>query len=89
MQLLHWRLKRFQLLTAIRRMIAGAQRSGTTLMRPGLTGARKLILSDYFGRFKLSWSAPENLLYFLVEITDDAFVDGYVYPDGAAIPILT
>ena len=38
--------------------------------------------SDYFGRFKVSWSAPENLLYFLVEVTDDAFVDGYVYPNG-------
>jgi len=38
--------------------------------------------SDFFGRFKLSWSAPENLLYFLVEVTDDAFVDGYIYPEG-------
>ncbi len=39
--------------------------------------------SDFFGRFKVSWSESENLVYFLVEITDDAFVDGYVYPgDG-------
>jgi hypothetical protein len=37
--------------------------------------------SDYFGRFKVSWSEAENLVYFFVEITDDAFVDGYVYPD--------
>ena len=39
--------------------------------------------SDFFGRFKVSWSESENLVYFLVEITDDTFVDGYVYPgDG-------
>ncbi|MEA3477561.1 MAG: glycosyl hydrolase, partial [Bacteroidota bacterium] len=34
---------------------------------------------DYSGKYKVSWSAAENLLYFLVEITDDEFVDGYVY----------
>lgn len=39
--------------------------------------------SDFFGRFKMSWSEQENLLYYLVEITDDAFIDGYVFPgDG-------
>ena len=38
--------------------------------------------SDFFGRYKMSWSATENLLYFLVEITDDAFVDGYIFPAG-------
>jgi hypothetical protein len=38
--------------------------------------------ADYFGRFKVSWSESENLVYFLVEITDDAFVDGYVFPEG-------
>ncbi len=48
-----------------------------------ITWGEEIDSSDYFGRFKLSWSAPGNLLYFLVEITDDAFVDGYVYPDGA------
>jgi len=37
--------------------------------------------SDFFGRFKISWSEAENLVYCLVEITDDAFIDGYVYPD--------
>ena len=36
---------------------------------------------DYTGRYKTVWSSEENLLYFLVEITDDVFVDGYVYPD--------
>jgi len=38
--------------------------------------------SDYSGRFKVSWSEAENLLYFYVEITDDAFVDGYVFPES-------
>jgi len=37
--------------------------------------------SDFFGRFKVSWSEAENLVYYLVEITDDAFVDGYVFPE--------
>ncbi|MFA7711748.1 MAG: sugar-binding protein [Candidatus Neomarinimicrobiota bacterium] len=32
---------------------------------------------DYSGRFKVAWSPTENLLYFLVEIHDDVFVDGY------------
>jgi hypothetical protein len=36
---------------------------------------------DFFGRFKVSWSEAENLVYYLVEITDDAFIDGYVFPD--------
>ncbi|MDD1674642.1 MAG: T9SS type A sorting domain-containing protein [Methanomicrobiales archaeon] len=35
--------------------------------------------SDYSGRYKTVWSSAENVLYFLVEITDDIFVDGYVY----------
>ena len=38
--------------------------------------------SDYFGRFRVSWSEQENLLYYFVEITDDAFVDGYTFPDN-------
>ena len=37
--------------------------------------------SDYYGRFKMTWSEEENLVYYLVEITDDVFVDGYVYPN--------
>ena len=35
--------------------------------------------ADYFGRYKCVWSPVSNLLYFLLEITDDVFVDGYVY----------
>ncbi len=38
--------------------------------------------SDFHGEFKVSWSSAENLMYYLVRITDDAFIDGYVYPDG-------
>jgi len=38
--------------------------------------------TDYFGRYKMSWSEAENLVYFFVEVTDDAFVDGYTFPDN-------
>jgi len=37
---------------------------------------------DYTGRYKIVWSSEENLLYFLVKITDDVFVDGYVFGPG-------
>ncbi len=33
--------------------------------------------TDYQGRYKLVWSSATNLLYFLIEIQDDVFVDGY------------
>lgn len=33
--------------------------------------------NDYSGRYKVVWSSRTNLLYFLVEVTDDVFVDGY------------
>lgn len=32
---------------------------------------------DFSGRYKVVWSSTTNLLYFLVEVTDDVFVDGY------------
>jgi hypothetical protein len=32
---------------------------------------------DYYGRYKVVWSKKENLLYFLVEITDDYAIGGY------------
>jgi hypothetical protein len=32
---------------------------------------------DHYGRFKVVWSKKENLLYFLVETTDDVSVGGY------------
>lgn len=35
--------------------------------------------NDFTGKFKVVWSAETNLLYFLVDIIDDVFVDGYVY----------
>jgi hypothetical protein len=34
--------------------------------------------TDYFGRFKITWASNTNLLYFLVEITDNIFVDGFI-----------
>jgi hypothetical protein len=37
---------------------------------------------DFTGNFKILWSEETNLLYFLVEIIDDEFVDGYVFPNG-------
>ena len=38
--------------------------------------------SDFTGRFKVLWNKTTNLLYFVVEITDDAFVNGYVYANN-------
>jgi hypothetical protein len=40
---------------------------------------------DYSGRYKIAWSQEENLLYFLVEIEDDYFVDGYQFGQTADI----
>jgi len=37
---------------------------------------------DYTGQYKVVWSSTENVLYFVVEITDDVFVDGYVFGPG-------
>jgi hypothetical protein len=34
--------------------------------------------SDFAGHYKVVWSASTNLLYFLVEVTDDMFVDGFI-----------
>ena len=50
--------------------------------QPWITWGQDIDSSDYSGRFKVSWSASENLLYFYVEVTDDAFVDGYVFPES-------
>jgi hypothetical protein len=37
---------------------------------------------DYTGQYKIVWSSAENVLYFLVQVNDDAFIDGYEYPGG-------
>jgi hypothetical protein len=34
--------------------------------------------SDYTGRYKVIWSSQTNLLYFLMEVTDDVLIDGYI-----------
>ncbi|MBN2105212.1 T9SS type A sorting domain-containing protein [bacterium] len=33
---------------------------------------------DYSGHYKVAWSSAENVLYFLVEISDDYLVDGFI-----------
>lgn len=33
--------------------------------------------SDFSGKYKVVWNSIENLLYFLVEIVDDQFIDGF------------
>jgi hypothetical protein len=38
---------------------------------------------DYSGRYKVVWSSSTDLLYFLVEVTDDVFVDGFI-PDSTS-----
>jgi hypothetical protein len=38
-----------------------------------------LLPQDFSGRFKVSWSEEDNLIYFLAETHDDVFVDGYIY----------
>lgn len=35
--------------------------------------------SDYYGHYKILWSPETNLLYFLVEIYDDVWVDGFEF----------
>lgn len=35
--------------------------------------------SDFSGTYKIVWSPKTDLLYFIVKITDDVFVDGYRY----------
>jgi hypothetical protein len=38
--------------------------------------------SDYTGRYKVMWSSSTNLLYFLIEVTDDVIVGGYTANNG-------
>lgn len=35
--------------------------------------------ADYYGHYKVLWSPETNLLYFLVEIYDDVWVDGFEF----------
>lgn len=39
----------------------------------------RISTSDFSGRFKVLWSEKTNLLYFIAEIIDDVFRDGYIY----------
>lgn len=45
-------------------------------------GENNIPLEDFNGKFKLMWSSTTDLLYFIVETVDDAFVDGYVFPES-------
>ena len=38
----------------------------------------KVDSADFFGRYKVVWSSSTNLLYFLIEVTDNIFVDGFI-----------
>ena len=38
--------------------------------------------ADFYGRYKAVWSFRENRIYILAEITDDIFIDGYIYKDS-------
>ena len=40
---------------------------------------------DYSGHYKLVWSSATNLLYFLIEVNDDAFVDGFIFGQTADV----
>lgn len=44
-----------------------------------ITWGEELDSADFYGRYKILWSAGENLLYVLAEVTDDINVDGYQY----------
>jgi hypothetical protein len=37
----------------------------------------KVDSNDYWGNYKVVWSSSTNLLYFLVDVTDNIFIDGY------------
>lgn len=41
--------------------------------------------ADFSGRYKIAWSPSTNVLYFLVEIVDDVFVDGYAYDSNPSV----
>ncbi len=41
--------------------------------------------ADFSGRYKIAWSPSTNLLYFLVEVVDDVFVDGYKYDRSPSV----
>ncbi len=40
---------------------------------------------DFSGCYKIAWSPLTNVLYFLVEVVDDVFVDRYVYDSNPSV----
>ena len=45
----------------------------------------KMDSNDYTGKYKVVWSSKSNLLYFLVEVTDNVFIDGFMLGSTADI----
>lgn len=41
--------------------------------------------SDFTGRYKAVWSSSTNLLYILLEVTDDEYIDGYIYNSNHSV----
>jgi len=41
--------------------------------------------SDFYGRYKISWSSKQNLLYFLFEVNDDMVSDKFVMNQTTAV----
>jgi hypothetical protein len=42
-------------------------------------------VEDFTGHYKVVWSSSQNLLYFLIEVSDDVLVDGYTYGQTAEV----
>lgn len=45
-----------------------------------ITFGQNMDPADFSGRYKVTWSSVTDRMYFLVEVTDDALVKGYIYP---------
>lgn len=41
--------------------------------------------SDFSGRYKAVWSSVTNLLYIFLEVTDDMYIDGYIYNSNPSV----
>lgn len=47
--------------------------------QPWIPYGETVPVKDFSGEYKILWSKKTNLIYFIVKITDDVFVDGYRY----------
>jgi len=62
-----------------------AERSWQSIVQVWIPYDSTVTPDDYSGRYKVIWSSTTNLLYFLMEVHDDVFVDGYKPTGGGAI----